>query len=404
MKTSMILLAFACCFCCHAQPTYSIGDKLPDLQFLHLINTKSTTISLHQLNNQLVLLEFWSSRCTACVASMVKLSALQEKFKDRLQVILVTVDSHTMVQEFFRKKPHLKQLGLPVSCNDQKLKNVFPHKAVPHVIWINHKKEIVAITASDQVTEQNIQQLLNGNQLKLPLKWEYMEYTPDSPLFSTLAIQEKQVKFSTLLTGPVPEIPSGIALVKNENRRKVVARNATLRSMLAFTYRQSLSIPFFEYKQRITSNLDSLMQQEFCFEVVVPPNYSEQELLQTMRRNLEHILNFTSIIEKQKLQCYIIRPSDSSSHQSKSTHSEIRETEEYIELINSTVKNATGYINLYSKSGKLVIYEGNPSNTITMAIQKSNGNPETLFPILKAHGYAITIEERDIESIKMIFQ
>lgn len=403
MKTCMMIIAFGYCMFCSAQRVYTIGDKVPDLQFPNLLNSKTTTTSLSQLRGKVTLIDFWSTRCGACVASMPKLSALKKKFKSNLEIMLVTIDSIGMVESFFKKRPYLKELGLPVSCNDQTIKKLFPHKSVPHVVWMNEKNEIAAITGSNEVTEQNIESLLKGNKLNLPQKWEYMDYSPDVPLFNTLATQEKQVRISTLLTEPIEGIPAGIAMVKNEYRRKVVAKNMTLRYILPFVFRQNITIPPFEYKHRVTSNQDSLIDQRFCFELLVPSKHTETELLQITRRNLEQMLSFTSTIEKQKMQCYIIRPSDSFTKHNRSGTSDIRETDEYVELVDYNIRHATGYMNMYSHSAKFFVYEGDLSNTITMAISKKKAKRETLFSILKAHGYEISEEEREIEIIRVKF-
>jgi hypothetical protein len=64
-------------------------------------------------------------------------------------------------------------------------------------VWISKNGIVQAITSSDQVTEQNIQRLLNDEAARLPLK---LDMDTDRPLFSGDNLYESDlVQYSILL-------------------------------------------------------------------------------------------------------------------------------------------------------------------------------------------------------------
>lgn len=401
MKGIIMIGALLCVFNATAQRIYKIGDKLPDLTISELINYHTPAVNLNSITAEIIILEFWSTRCPACIASMDKMAAIQNRYNGKVLVYLLTVDSVNRVESFFRKRPQLKKLGLPVSCDGSSWQKLLPHKAVPHLVWLNKEKRITAITGSEHCTQENIDLMLQGRQLNLPLKWELMDYTTETPLFNTLSAPAKQIQFSALLTQPVEGIPPGMAMVQNGQYKKVIAKNLNLRSMLAFAYRRQIFIPLNEYSQRIIAANDSLLNLQYCFELQVSANYSEEELLSRMRSNLEQILSFKSKVTAQKRNCIIIKPSQTAKKE-KSGTCNFNETEQFVELTNCSVKRAVGFINSYNTGSKLILYEGDDNYTITIAISKTSGKPETLFPILKAQGYTITEELRELNIIEVI--
>lgn len=54
----------------------TIGDKVPDIVLNHVINYKAGDIKLSDFKGKLVILDFWSSWCGACIALFPHMDSL----------------------------------------------------------------------------------------------------------------------------------------------------------------------------------------------------------------------------------------------------------------------------------------------------------------------------------------
>ena len=82
----------------------TIGDTVPDITITNVYNYPASTIHLSDLKGKLVILDFWSTWCGACIEAFPKMEKLQKEFGDQLQVILVNTyegDTIQRVKSFF---------------------------------------------------------------------------------------------------------------------------------------------------------------------------------------------------------------------------------------------------------------------------------------------------------------
>ncbi len=154
----------------------TIGDKVPDITFAHLINYPAKTAKLSDFKSKLVILDFWATWCTSCIASFPKVQELQNEFNEQLQFLLVTSekngDDETKVTTLLKKlKDKNKALNLPIVIDDY-TSDLFPRLSIPHYAWINGEGNIIAITGSLEITKENISKVLQGKLLNLPVRRE----------------------------------------------------------------------------------------------------------------------------------------------------------------------------------------------------------------------------------------
>ncbi|RZL07221.1 MAG: TlpA family protein disulfide reductase [Pedobacter sp.] len=140
-------------------PSLKIGEKIPDSiwnRSFKVINTANGTreIKLSEHKRPVILLDFWTTYCTACIEKFSFLQDLQEKYKDQLKVILVGANMKMETEP--RMMGILKGYKLPSIVKDDLLKKLFPHRYVPHYIWLSSEGKLLAITNSEMVTEAMI--------------------------------------------------------------------------------------------------------------------------------------------------------------------------------------------------------------------------------------------------------
>jgi thiol-disulfide isomerase/thioredoxin len=159
--------------------TLTIGDTVPDITFQKIINSPDTTAMLSDFKDRYIILDFWAEWCGACISKLPQLDSLQEKYKDRLSIILVncmrrTKDSEKRIRELFTKNwqqvYHKDFNCLVVADSSTQFRHLFYFKMIPHYVWIDTKGVIQAITSSAEVTEGNIAMMLRGKKISLPVK------------------------------------------------------------------------------------------------------------------------------------------------------------------------------------------------------------------------------------------
>src|SRR5829696_2286085 len=81
-----------------------IGQPVPDVSLDKLVNYPASTIKLSDFRGKLLILDFWATWCSPCIAAFPKLDSLQRKFGDKLQILSVTKESKSIVKQFLSKQ------------------------------------------------------------------------------------------------------------------------------------------------------------------------------------------------------------------------------------------------------------------------------------------------------------
>ncbi len=152
-----------------------IGDQVPDILIDKIINNDKRSIRTSDYKDKLLVLDFWDTYCTVCIASMPKLDSLQRVFGDQIKLLSVTYQPEEMISKFFKTSRFLNERNPPVNrasvVDDRILRSYFRYETNPHVVWIN-KGKVVAITGGEYITKTNIQALLDGKAVDWVLKTE----------------------------------------------------------------------------------------------------------------------------------------------------------------------------------------------------------------------------------------
>lgn len=155
-------------------PPARIGDTLPAFSFLN--SEKPLTI-----------VAFWASWCSSCIHRWPLLDSLQEIFADRLHIVLLnnvkqTGENKPGVEKFiFAYQGRHPCFSLPfVIEQSASIAALFPFMFIPHYVWIDANKRVVAITTSASINASNIRGLLDGSVLHLPEKTDRYSSPPQT--------------------------------------------------------------------------------------------------------------------------------------------------------------------------------------------------------------------------------
>jgi len=159
-----------------------IGSKVDNLVIKNLLNYEKKESKISDLHdNKLLILDFFATWCKPCVAELPKMDSLQNKLKDRVQIMAVTDQQNELIGKFLQLK--FPRLSYPFAAEDTALKNRFHYLILPHVVWINKEGVVVAITSNKEVTEDNIRKVAEQKQVSFEEKKDADFFDSRRPLF-----------------------------------------------------------------------------------------------------------------------------------------------------------------------------------------------------------------------------
>lgn len=151
-----------------------VGDTFVPPSAVQQMRGRGKPIDFNKLDEKVIILDFFDTYCGTCIQTMPKLQKLQDKLKDKVQIITVSWQDKVTLEKFFKQNEFLKehQVNLPVIYSDVYLKERFPHISVPHVAFL-YKGKVKGIASSDMIAEDVILTLYKEEQIDFPLKDDF---------------------------------------------------------------------------------------------------------------------------------------------------------------------------------------------------------------------------------------
>ncbi|MCE7044532.1 TlpA family protein disulfide reductase [Dyadobacter sp. CY312] len=304
-----------------------IGDTVPDVTIENILHYKTPTAKLSDFKGKLLILDFWATWCSPCVAMIPKMDSLQKQFEGRVQFLSVTYQSEKEVSTFFEKytKRKGKRIALPEVVGDTLLRKTFYHNALPHYVWIGPDGVIKAITNFDQVSAKKITSMLQQEQIALPQKKDEkrIPYSNQTPLLANgNGGDGSNLLYHSVLTAYTKGLKGGFSWkIDSLTGRRITMTNCTRLWFYRLAYGRpggwleegNVSIEVKD-DSKLTSSLhgnsylDWLQDDNgFCYEVIVPAHFQRQanEIMQQDLRDF--FPEYSAFMEKRKRQCLALK-------------------------------------------------------------------------------------------------
>ena len=326
------LLHTAITICCASAYTFAqqandsiltVGATLKSHEIRNVINYKKNKLDISDFSGKVIILDFWATWCTPCVAALPKLDSLQKKFGNQVQVLPVTYQDAKNVERLFSKDRRLKNISLPFATSDETLRYIFPHKSLPHYVWINKEGKIVAITGMQEVNEENIRKVVDNHQVSFRVKKELdIPYDRELGLmFQEIGIEQKEVKFQSLLTNYKNGLSSRRDVTQYTNAKnlwrpqKISFLNMRIVDFFQLAWSDTGHV--FSQKMIVVESKDSmkikgpenassevysdwLRDNGYCYELIVPDKDS-MDVFEMMRQDMKRYYPaYAGSIEKRK--------------------------------------------------------------------------------------------------------
>ncbi|WP_257670784.1 TlpA family protein disulfide reductase [Parapedobacter tibetensis] len=321
------LIGLSVLLICHPTSVYSqvkalaIGDTLSEMTVGPLVNGNGNSIPLGKSDHgKAVLIDFWSTWCSSCIAAFPKLQKLQEEFGDKLLIVPVTRQDSATIAAFWRKNKFTKELSLPTVIQDTLLHRYFPHRGVPHVVWLDRDLVVRAITNTDYVTAENIQKIIDNKEVDWIDKSAVIEYDFSKPLMERTHMETHAFPhFYATITGALKG--TGYFSLDEKDSVNQTGRILYINSPIVQLYTKAvqgkhpeLSYPTrqlilvrdslrFVYDDASMYYNEWLANYSYCYEVLYPLAGSADEVMENMRLDLNRFLALNGRVERKAMAC-----------------------------------------------------------------------------------------------------
>ncbi len=314
----------------------NIGDKVPEIT-IKAENTGNKQLTLPKPGTSLTILAFWYGACKGCITNFPNLEYLQNKFNDKIQIILVNFESQGMIDSTFKKYSVISSIyklpKLPSITNDTLLHNLFTIEYYPHYVWIDGQGVVKHVTSTEEVNEQNIQAIILGNSLnvddkskelifrlsKTTLLRELFYYNGELPKYYSAITRYIPARgLDGLITKIVDTLNNSVRISRNNMSIIDLFGNALSKGRGVNPYNSS----FFDFGKRIrintsdsikfffnTSNKLSIdewrRENYFSYELVLPLA-QESKAFDYMLSDLERYFNLKVNRKTETRKCFIL--------------------------------------------------------------------------------------------------
>ncbi|SDE95020.1 Thiol-disulfide isomerase or thioredoxin [Mucilaginibacter pineti] len=289
-----------------------IGEKVPDVRIDRLINSQSKTSKISDYKGKILILDFWSTWCSACLDEMPHAVELQRRFPDKIKIIAVTNQKENVINAFLKTHKQIAGLKLAMSLEDVELSKLFPNKLLPHIVWINPDGIYLGATSQTDLNAKNIDKIwATGAADFSEYKNDDIQFDSGKPLFVNGNGELPIYEYKSLLTYYQPGLPTSIGTKKENNNIRIHATNVTL----AMLIRHSLGLNSLQFPQNrflvTPSDLEkkvfpdsnvSKSQKMFCYELI-RKDTSRLGAYKHMLNDIESFFHIKVTTEQRSVKC-----------------------------------------------------------------------------------------------------
>jgi thiol-disulfide isomerase/thioredoxin len=267
-----------------------VGDAIPDELWdlpLQVVNHPSgkQSITLSEYKDKLIILDFWATWCAPCLKGLTKLDSIQKIYPAQLAVIPLTYESAQKAEPTLAKR----KWTLSSVINDTLLKAYFPHKSIPHQIFIKDGKVLSIPLYSEHLIE-NLNKIFNNEIVEDVEKTTEQKFDPSLPLLiNGNGGSAKDLLFQSKVSRSINTAISG----ERSRSNNFTMYNYAIQ-YLFLTSNQDV-IPWHGRHNRIISKLDSNLNNK-VFQKKSPPSEDVEAMTKFLNWRIENVYCYQLIL------------------------------------------------------------------------------------------------------------
>lgn len=304
--------------------TLKIGDKLPEELWRYPFSTRNTngqtqSSSLQSYRGRLIILDFWATWCSACIANFYKGEQIQNSFPENVKVLAVSTESDEKIYSFFNKSKSINKnwTSLHTVTQDTILNYAFTHRLIPHYVWIKPDGTVLAFTSPDDLTIEKVRMALSERKSDFTIK---ADQDLTKPLFASDNIPlAKLSNYSLLLKGSLVGTGSTTLVSKVDGRLNSFLYTNTSLLLLYNSCFAGIDSNFVEQQIKVrVKDSSSIIREKsslttkewyrkngYSYNLVLP-EMDSRSMFKIMLNDLNKTSGYQGQIIKRRQKCYVL--------------------------------------------------------------------------------------------------
>lgn len=156
-----LLSAFYCFGQTHFPTPIEIGEVCPDLD-LRMTDPVNPFCKLSDYHGKIIVLDFWATGCQPCRALFKRIDTLEKKYGDRIKVLPISIEDSAKVASFLKDFQDVTGIHVNSSFHSRDVYRLFPHIYIPHEVWLDTNRVVIAETDFQQLNDAVVGTLVKG--------------------------------------------------------------------------------------------------------------------------------------------------------------------------------------------------------------------------------------------------
>lgn len=251
---------------------------------------------------KLYIIGFFSTNCNTSLTLLLQPTALQEQFGGNVALVPVTRQHKEVVQHELHRRKAVQYYHAVYSHSDSVWGAHFFYNTVPHLVWIDAKGKVLAITSGEQLTTAHIQQVLMGRTMILPVKKD-RDYDHSKTLLYNLGLQQPAMNGYSFYCNELEGITAAKFRMKDtvQHRTRITVTNSDVAGLYALAYNKRFLKPY----QFVVDS--TISRDAYCYELLLNST-SDSVIQHAMLQDLGRYFNTAGRMEQREVQYLKLDP------------------------------------------------------------------------------------------------
>ncbi|HTF20966.1 MAG TPA: TlpA disulfide reductase family protein [Chryseolinea sp.] len=426
------LLCVAVCMTTNGQDEAGypeIGKEVPEFVLSNTNQFRKRNASSQELRGKHVIIDFWNKYCTTCIESFPHDDRIYQKYKDRLDLIIVGRQEEG-IESLFDQVRAKQNLTLPYAFDSTLYKRFVPQGA-PHLVWINREGRVVAITRTLDLKDENIDAFLADKEFLFSdvsyagLLKAQASYSIEIPyllngnggLGDDILFRSLLAPYNTKLPSRSFEMRISYVCAEGATRKGWLEGVAPLADIYNLAYHGSLiwvmGQPFYDsvYRFPVLEMADvsqfkhdwESSENFFWYSVIVPPEKANPEfIMRVMQNDLQNYFGYSVKVEDRQLPYWKVTMTDEARKKLKSKGRAYDIASTYVTFKGSNIKvnqMLSWAFWVLQDVTVPIINETDYEGTIDIELNANTVNWEDMVTELRKQGFIVTRADRDFKAL-----
>lgn len=137
-----------------AQHRFAVNEAVGDFPITFVLNSAQPPSTFLEVNDKLVILDFFGTWCAPCIRALPNLKTMQDKFKNEIRILLIAEENVQLLKNFIKKQQGFN-LSM-VADSGGVIRKLFQPPYYPYTLVIGKKGRVLALPSQGQITEEAI--------------------------------------------------------------------------------------------------------------------------------------------------------------------------------------------------------------------------------------------------------